>query len=188
MVEAAQVSVEEEYMDMRTARIVKAVTISVGLATPALAGTNTLVGYSGLGDLLSVGGISYPRVTLTPGYNGNPANVADGVIQFITGKYNPPIQLQRGYIDFIPQNFTNAGVRPLCFFQFDHYWVMTATTNPVSLQSLDATSSNVFAVDYHLDGNGRWHVVPYFTYRFDLNQTTANHKVPWQINFHCQAR
>jgi hypothetical protein len=173
---------------MRTARVVKVMAIAVSLSTPALAGTNTLVGYGGLGDLLSVGALSYPRVTLTPGYSGNPSNVADGVIQFITGNYTPPIYLQRGYIDFIPQNFTNTAVRPLCFFQFDHYPVMTAATSPLSLQTLDSTSSNVFAVDYHLDGNNRWHVVPYFTYRFDLNQTTTNHKVPWQINFHCQAR
>ena len=130
-----------------------------GGSVSAATNTNALSGFSGMGDAITINGQTYPQVVVSPGAASNPANVADGVVQWIPGQYDTLIYNQRAVIDITLQNFTSAAVPPLCFLQFDYSGMMdkvaslqTLAGDPTSNPSQYASPiSNVFANYPYLD-------------------------------------
>jgi hypothetical protein len=146
---------------------------AAGAAVPAVAAApppNLLVGFSGLGAAETIGGTTYPSVSITPG--GENARAGQGQILVDTGLFDAaygvtPGTLTRGYVEFEPGLFRtapgNGHGHPICTYQWDWF----AATRDAALGFDDpavraTTTPAVFASHYFQDSLGAWHVGVFF--------------------------
>ena len=202
---ARRTYLQEKFVRFSATGMVAAAVLLVSAGQSEARPKNELVTFSGFGAPVTVGGETYPQVSITPGTDTSSGNGAIYITTgngsswtFNAGPCTPPNASpegmyqgheiygcgpQKGYVEFKPQYFQDArGAalgQPFCVFSAN----IAGTVAFLNAASSDLGPGdfpiNSTGAEYFQDATGAWHVG--VTYLFEASTPG----VPYEIDFIC---